>query len=294
MIVKEKKGGQFFELIQGDCLIEMWNIKDGSIDLILCDLPYGTTETSWDSKINLNELWLHYERIISDKGAIILFSSQKFTIELINSNLPLFKYFMVWNKKVAGSFSMAQVRPMLIHEEICVFSKGTTMSGGKNNMNYFPILTDADPNNVRQINNGSSTSEANFGKRKNIQEAKSKKGYNNKKRYPQSIIEYSKYNAECNNTVRVHPTQKPVKLLEWIIRNFTNENMCVLDNAMGSGSTGVACKNTGHNFIGIEKNENYFNIAVSRIKDTEPKTKLADKPKAGGLFSFTDLTTNVD
>jgi len=272
----------------------MYKIKDKSIDLILCDLPYGTTETNWDNKINLNELWLHYERIITDTGAILLFSSQKFTIELVNSNMQLFKFFMVWNKKVAGSFAMAQVRPMLIHEEICVFSKGNTMNGGKNNMNYFPILTDADQNNIRPINNGSSTSEANFGKRKNIIEAKSKKGYNNKKRYPQSIIEYSKYNAECNNTKRVHPTQKPVKLLEWLIQNFTTENMNVLDNAMGSGSTGVACKNTNRNFIGIEKDENYFKIAVSRIKGAEPKNNNFEKVEERGLFSFTDEPDKLD
>jgi site-specific DNA-methyltransferase (adenine-specific) len=255
----------FSHLFLGDCLAEMYRINDKSVDLIICDLPYGTTETNWDNKINLNELWLHYERVITDKGAILLFSSQKFTIELVNSNLEMFKYFMIWNKKVAGSFAMAQVRPMLIHEEICVFSKGTTMSGGKNNMNYFPVLEDAIIENIRPINNGSSTSEVNFGQRKNVRQAKSKNGYDNKKRYPQSIIEYSKYNAECNNTVRVHPTQKPVKLLETLIGNFSKEKMTVLDNCMGSGSTGVACKNLNRNFIGIEKDLKYFKIAQSRI-----------------------------
>jgi len=257
----------FSHLFLGDCLEEMYRIENKSIDLILCDLPYGTTETNWDNKINLNELWLHYERIITDTGAILLFSSQKFTIELINSNTSLFKYFMIWNKKVAGSFAMAQVRPMLIHEEICVFSKGNTMSGGKNNMNYFPILENANPENIRPINNGSSTSEANFGQRKNIREAKSKEGYDNKKRYPQSIIEYSKYNAECNNTKRVHPTQKPVQLLEILISNFSKEGMTILDNCMGSGSTGVACRNTKRNFIGIEKDNNYYKIAKKRINN---------------------------
>jgi site-specific DNA-methyltransferase (adenine-specific) len=180
--------------------------------------------------------------------------------------LTLFKYFMIWNKKVAGSFAMAQVRPMLIHEEICIFSKGTTMSGGKNNMNYFPILQDANPNNIRPINNGSSTSEANFGQRKNIREAKSKEGYDNKKRYPQSIIEYSKYNAECNNTVRVHPTQKPIGVLAQLIENFTKPNMIVLDNTAGSGTTPIACLYEKREYIAIEKEEKYFNIMKERIK----------------------------
>jgi site-specific DNA-methyltransferase (adenine-specific) len=260
----------FYDLYKGDCLeLIPLTIPTQSVDMVLCDLPYGTTETKWDNVLPFDKLWEQYERIITPTGAIVLFSSQNFTVDLINSNRKLFKYFMIWNKKVAGSFAMAQVRPMLIHEEICVFSKGTTMSGGKNNMNYFPLLTDANPDNIRPINNGSSTSEANFGQRKNIREAKSKEGYDNKKRYPQSIIEYSKYNAECNNTVRQHPTQKPVKILEELILMFTNEKMLVVDNCMGSGSTGVACKNTGRNFIGIEKNNEYFKIAKQRIDNVQ-------------------------
>jgi len=155
----------------GDCLEVMKKIPTGAIDLILCDLPYGTTETNWDNVLSFEKLWEHYKRIITPTGAILLFSSKNFTIDLINSNRQMFKYFIVWNKKVAGSFAMAEVRPMLIHEEICVFSKGNIMSGGKNNMNYFPKLKDANPDNVRPINNGSSTSEANFGQRKNIREA---------------------------------------------------------------------------------------------------------------------------
>lgn len=255
------------KLYKGDCLIEMDKIEDESIDLILTDLPYGTTEAKWDKVLPFEKLWKEYERVITSTGAIILFSSQNFTIDLINSNRKLFKYFMIWNKKVAGSFAMAQVRPMLIHEEICVFSKGTTMSGGKNNMNYFPIMTEANPENIRPINNGSSASVTNFGQRKNIREAKSKDGYDNKKRYPQSILEYSKYNAECNNTIRQHPTQKPVHLLEYLIRTYSNENDTILDSTMGSGSTGAACVNTNRKFIGIEKDEKYFEIAENRINE---------------------------
>lgn len=258
----------------GDTIEQMKLIADKSIDAIICDLPYGTTACGWDKLIPLDKLWEQYERVITPKGAIVLFSSQNFTIDLIISNRKMFKYFMIWNKKVSGSFSMAQVRPMLIHEEICVFSKGTIMSGGKNNMNYFPILTDAETNNIRPINKGSSTSEANFGKRKNINEAKSKDGYDNKKRYPQSIIEYSKYNAECNNTVRQHPTQKPIYVLETLIKNFTKEGMLILDNCMGSGSTGIACINTNRNFIGIENNKEYFNISLNRVEEKRKEKEI--------------------
>ena len=260
----------------GDCLELMPLIADESIDMILCDLPYGTTETKWDNVLPFEKLWKEYERIITSTGAIVLFSSQNFTIDLISSNRKLFKYFMIWNKKVAGSFAMAQVRPMLIHEEICVFSKGTTMSGGKNNMNYFPILKDANPNNIRPINNGSSTSEANFGQRKNIREAKSKEGYDNKKRYPQSIIEYSKYNAECNNTVREHPTQKPIGVLTQLIENFTEPNMIVLDNTAGVFSTAIACLETNRKYIVMEKEKEYYNKGLKRILEwkREQKTKL--------------------
>lgn len=251
----------------GDCLDIMPMLPSESIDMILCDLPYGTTETKWDNVLPFEKLWQQYERIITPTGAIVLFSSQKFTVDLINSNRKLFKYFMIWNKKVSGSFAMAQVRPMLIHEEICVFSKGKIMSGGKNNMNYFPKLQNAKQNNIRPINNGSSTSEANFGQRKNIRQAKSKEGYDNKKRYPQSIIEYSKYNAECNNTVREHPTQKPIGLLIQLIENFTQPDMTVLDNTAGVFSTAIACLETNRKYIMIEKEIKYYEIGIKRIEE---------------------------
>lgn len=260
----------FYDLYKGDCLeLIPLTVPTASVDLILCDLPYGTTETKWDKVIPFEKLWEQYERVIKPNGAILLFSSQNFTVDLINSNRKLFKYFMIWDKKVAGSFSMAQVRPMLVHEEICVFSKANIANGSSNNMNYFPILKDAKLNNIRPINNGSSMSEATFGKRKNVLTAKSKEGYDNKKRYPKSIIEYSKYNAECNNTKRQHPTQKPVKLLEELISLFTKEGMIVLDNCMGVGSTGVACVNLGRSFIGIELNETFYKIAMENIKKSK-------------------------
>ncbi len=238
----------------GDCLERMKEIPDGSVDMILCDLPYGTTACKWDMVIPFEPLWEQYKRIIKDGGAIVLTASQPFTTRLISSNYDMFKYCWVWDKELCGSFALANIRPMIIHEDICVFSKGKT--------NYYPIMTNAEEKNIRPINKGSKVSEA-TPVASGI--AKSDVNYNNKKRYPKSIIKYSKYNAECNQLNRVHPTQKPVALFEYLIKTYTSEGDTVLDNCIGSGTTAIACINTNRNFIGIEKDEKYFEIAKKRI-----------------------------
>jgi len=247
------KGGDNI-LIYGDCLEEMKNIKDKSVDMILCDLPYGTTACKWDTVIPFNELWLQYERVIKDGGAIVLTASQPFTSALIMSNPKWFKYEWIWEKtRFTGNLN-AKIMPLKAHESILIFGKGK--------INYFPIKTIAPFDKID--------------KRKNINNSFVKDGscYNGSKafenirtkddgtRYPTSIQKFKNPN---NNLV--HPTQKPVSLMEYLIKTYTNENEMVLDNCMGSGTTGVACKNTNRKFIGIEKDLNYYNIACERIKE---------------------------
>ena len=252
-------------LYLGDCLEIMKDIDDKSIDMILCDLPYGTTACNWDTIIPFEPLWEQYERIIKDNGAIVLTASQPFTTKLINSNIKNFKCCWVWNKEIAGAFTLAKVRPMIVTEDICVFGKS------KGKINYYPIMEDANPKNIRPINKGSSSSQA-TPVAGGI--AKSDKNYNPKKRYPKNILTYSKYMKECNQLNRVHPTQKPVDLFEYLIKTYTNENEIVLDNCIGSGTTAIACINTKRNYIGIEKDENYYRLANDRIEKHKRQGKL--------------------
>ena len=249
------------ELYNGDCLELMKNIPNKSVDMILCDPPYGTTACKWDSVIPFEPMWEQLNRIIKPNGAICLFGSQPFTAELIHSNIKNYKHSWVWDKELCGAFALAKKRPMIVTEDIIVFSNNK----GKK-VNYYPIMVEAEKKNIRPINNGSSSSEA-TPVASGV--AKSDKNYNPKMRYPKNIIKYSKYNKECNQLNRVHPTQKPVELLEYLINTYTKEGCVVLDFTMGSGSTGVACMNTNRKFIGIELDEKYFEIARNRIQDIE-------------------------
>ena len=236
------------ELWQGDCLDGMKRIPDGSVDMILCDLPYGTTSNKWNSIIPMDALWEQYELVINAKGAIVLTASQPFTTKLISSNMNLFKYTWVWNKKKAGNFMLAKYQPMKIHEDIVVFSKEPH--------NYYPIKTPREKIKVSK-NYGFGD---NFGNSKNDGLARS---YTH--RNPQSIIEVS----NASQKGKIHPTQKPVALFEYLIKTYTSEGDMVLDNCMGSGTTGVACKNLNRKFIGIELDETYFNLAKERIESAE-------------------------
>ena len=230
------------QLIHGDCLEKMKDIPDKSIDMILSDLPYGTTACKWDVIIPFEPLWEQYKRIIKDRGAIVLFGSEPFTGQLSASNPSQLKYSLVWNKKQTGNPFLANKQPLKIHEDILIFNSGR----------YFPIMTKG---KMRKKGGGSKS--LIFGNT----EAKE-----NDKYYPVSILEF----PNCSTrTGKLHPTQKPVALLEYLIKTYTVEGETVLDNTMGSGSTGVACINTKRNFIGIEKDDKYFEIAKKRIEEAK-------------------------
>ena len=221
----------------------MKQVSDKSIDMILCDLPYGTTKNKWDSVIPLNKLWKQYERIIKDNGAIVLFSQMPFSAELVHSNLKLFKYEWIWQKDNGTGFLNAKKMPLKIHENILVFYKKLPL--------YNPQMrTGFKPYKCKQGRHST-----NYGayEQGHITES-------NGERYPIDIIEFKKDSG-------LHPTQKPVALLEYLIKTYTNEGETVLDNCMGSGSTGVACVNTNRNFIGYELDEKYFEIAEKRINE---------------------------
>ena len=227
------------EIIHGDCLEVMPQIPSGSIDMILCDLPYGTTACKWDTIIPFEPLWKQYERIIKDNGAIVLFASQPFTTALINSNIKLFRYSWVWEKEQGVNFLMAKKQPLKVHEDICVFSKKQTV--------YNPQMTEGKPYISGKGDSGEVT-----GRVKKVQTK------NNGTRYPRSVIRFK-------GETGLHPTQKPVELCEYLIKTYTNEGDTVLDNCIGSGTTVIACMNTNRNFIGIEKEKKYFDIAKERI-----------------------------
>ena len=229
------------KLIQGDCLEVMKSIPDKSIDAIICDLPYGTTACKWDSVIPFEPLWAQYKRIIKDNGAIVLTASQPFTTALISSNLKDFKYCLVWDKTKSGNFALAKKQPMKSHEDICLFYAKQP--------SYNPQMEIR--GKIRKKGGGLPSD--NFGITPTI-------SYNNTY-YPKSILTFSTGSRVDHH----HPTQKPVALMEYLIKTYTNEGDTVLDNCMGSGTTGVACKNLSRKFIGIEQDANYFEIASKRI-----------------------------
>ena len=233
-------------LHNGDCLELMKDIPDKSVDMILCDLPYGTTRNKWNSIIPLNNLWNEYKRIIKDNGAIVLFSAEPFTSHLITSNIKLFRYDLIWAKPQGSDFLNANRKPLRSHENICVFYKTQPT--------YNAQKTNGKPYKAKS---GETTS-TNFGKFNGNYHTENIDG----KRCPLTVLNF---NGE-HNKGKLHPTQKPVALLEYLIKTYSNEGDTVLDNCMGSGSTGVACVNTNRNFIGIELDENYFNVAKERIE----------------------------
>jgi site-specific DNA-methyltransferase (adenine-specific) len=234
------------QILKGDCLELMKAIPDGSIDMILCDLPYGTTACKWDTIIPFALLWVQYERIIKPNGAIVLTASQPFTSALIMSNIKLFKYNLIWDKVAVTNPMLAKKQPMRCHEDILVFySKQPT---------YNP-----------QMREGVKWSRA--GKKEHITGTLGKSvlfnngGDENEMKYPKSILSFS----NANKTKNQHPTQKPVALFEYLIKTYTNEGETVLDNCAGSGTTAIACLNTNRNYIVMEQDENYYNLMLDRI-----------------------------
>ena len=240
------------ELIQGDCLELMKDISDKSIDAIITDPPYGTTACKWDSVIPFEPMWEQLKRIIKPNGAIVLFGSEPFSSALRMSNIKNYKYDWIWDKERGIGASAVKYRPMKQHEIISVFAN--------NRHNYYPIKTprekilDSTNWKFKKIN----SENGNFN-------SKGKPGRIYKDKFPTSILKYHKDKGECNGTKRVHPTQKPVALMEYLIQTYTNEGETVLDFTMGSGSTGVACKKLNRNFIGIELDSEYFKIAEKHI-----------------------------
>ena len=231
-------------------------INEGvKVDCILTDIPYGTTACKWDNVIPFKPMWERLNKLIKSNGAICLFGSQPFTSALISSNFEMFKYEWVWVKSRTVGFLNAKNAPLKKHENILVFSKGKTSNGNKNNMIYNPQGLIEINKKKKSVNQGNNTIVGN-------RPSRNKEYICKYKGYPNSLLEFK------NESKQVHPTQKPVDLLEYLIKTYTNENDVVLDFTMGSGSTGVACMNTNRKFIGIELDENYFNIAKDRIENS--------------------------
>ena len=237
----------------GDCLEIMPSLPENSIDLVICDPPYGTTSIKWDEVLNFEKMWECYQKVVKPKGVIVLFGSQPFSSQLICSKLDWFRYELVWNKNKCGSPGLAKKRPMKVHENILVFYKDT---GGT----YNPQMETGEPYARK-----SSNPEGYVGR-------KNDHGYglkpvkeftNTGTRYPKSILNISR---DFSAQQQVHPTQKPVPLMEWLVNTYSNEGDTVLDNCMGSGPVGVAAKLLGRNFVGIEYCEEYFKVAKSRIE----------------------------
>lgn len=238
------------QLIHGDCLEKMKDIQDKSIDMILCDLPYGTTACKWDVIIPFEPLWAQYKRVIKERGAIVLFGSEPFSSYLRMSNIKQFKYDWIWDKVRPSGFQIAKYNPMKRHEIISVFQDGS---------NWYPQKEKRDKPVKGRVCSSSDSSPLKYNDGK-------VRVYDEKN--PQSIIVFSKQ----SDGKYIHPTQKPVALLEYLIKTYTLEGETVLDNTMGSGSTGIACINTKRNFIGIEKDDKYFEIAKKRIEEHLTRT----------------------
>lgn len=251
------------KIINGDCLELMKTIPDNSVNLILCDLPYGTTKCKWDSVIDTDKLWKEYKRIlVKPTGVVVLFGQQPFTTKLISANYDWFKYNIIWKKNKTTQYLLANYRPMKCTEDICVFSPGgaAAASRHKGNMTY-------NPQNLIPVNIVKKNSEKRIGKMLNqihhlgpnnklTSDTEYKQSFTN---YPTELIEFD---IESDT---IHETQKPIKLIEYLIKTYSNEGDLVLDNAMGSGTTGIGCVNANRKFIGIELEKKYFDLSYQRI-----------------------------
>ncbi len=241
------------QVIQGDCLEVMKDIPDKSIDMILCDLPYGTTACKWDTIIPFEPLWEQYKRIIKDNGAIVLTASQPFTSALVMSNVKMFKYEWVWLKSNKTGHLNGKCRPLKSHENILVYSKSEARAGGKN-MKY-------SPQGLIEINKTVTESRKDKGINHNyFRESRNKKQYTQQfSSYPDALLSFPQ------DKNKFHPTQKPVALFEYLIKTYTNEGDLVLDSCAGSGTTGVAARNLNRNFILIEQEQAYIDIINKRL-----------------------------
>lgn len=240
-----------FQLFQGDCIEVMRGLPDKSVNLVCCDLPYGTTNCEWDNLIEIDDLWDEYRRLLAKGGCVVLFGAMPFTARLVASNYHWFKDHLVWNKNKCGSPGLANIRPMRVHEDILVFAPGRTT--------YNPQMTTGTPYSRKSKN-----PEGYVGK-------KNDHGYglkprtefhNDGTRFPKSIVDISR---DFSAQQQVHAAQKPVPLLTWLVNTYSNPGDVVLDNAMGSGTTGVACAMTGRRFVGIDTNPEHVKLSRERI-----------------------------
>jgi site-specific DNA-methyltransferase (adenine-specific) len=251
------------QIIEGDCLEVMKDIPDKSVDMILCDLPYGTTACKWDTVIPFEPLWEQYKRLIKSNGAIVLTASQPFTSALVMSNTKMFKYEWIWKKNRPTGMTHCANMPMKDYEDVLVFSKGSIGHRHliKNRMNYFP-------QGVKECNKiNSHTSWGMEGTQERKSQAKTY--LVTKENYPRMVLEFKKDDA-----IRLHPTQKPVALFEYLIKTYTQPGEIVLDNCIGSGTTAIAAHNTGRFFIGIEKEPKYCEIARKRLEQAQMQQSL--------------------
>lgn len=236
-----------FQLMQGNCLEMMKLIPDGSVDMVLCDLPYGTTQNKWDCPIDLEKLWPEYWRVCKASAAIVLTAQTPFDKVLGVSQINNLRYEWIWEKSAATGFLNAKKAPLKAHENIMVFYRRLPT--------YNPEMTAG--HTIKRVNASFASHGENYSKSSSVRGP-----YESTQRYPRSVQKFAKDNRMLNQ----HPTQKPVALMEYLIRTYTNEGMTVLDNCMGSGTTGVACINTGRRFIGIEMDSEYFQVAKARIE----------------------------
>jgi len=238
------------KLYQGDCLELMKDIPDGSVDMILCDLPYGATRNLWDREIDMCLLWQEYSRIIKECGAIVLFGQGMFTADLMKSNPKMWRYNLIWEKTHPTGFLNANRMPLRLHEDILIFYKKQPTYNPQKSNGHTPVHA-----YTKHTSDGTNYGATKVGI----------SGGGSTERFPTSILRFK----SDKQTEAYHPTQKPVALLEYLILTYTNEGETVLDNCMGSGSTGVACVNTERNFIGMELDQKYFEIAKRRIEEAE-------------------------
>lgn len=255
MNFQDLRNGRFYN---EDCFDAMRDIPDGAIDMILCDLPYGTTYAKWDSVLDLDALWKEYLRLIKDNGAIVLTASQPFTSQLVMSKPDLFRHEWIWDKKNAANFANAKIGPLKQHENVLVF--------GKNKVKYNPIKVQGKPNHKQGKNANKNISETRLISDRVDDDLSGMK-------FPKSIIEFPKHSSQ----VGLHPTQKPVEFFEYLIKTYTNENEIVLDNTAGSGTTAIAAINTNRKWVCIEKKpktdnpdedrDEYYKIAIERIQN---------------------------
>lgn len=239
-----------------DCLEGMKRIPDGSVDCVICDLPYGTTDCAWDSVIPLDKLWAEYNRIVKPNGAIVLFGQEPFSTMLRMSNFDCWKYDWIWDKKSKQGFLNAKKRPLKQHELISVFSYGTPV--------YYPqMITKGEPRYKGRYNKRRGDGDGCYGKYGN-------EGSYNNTYYPSTILEFS----NASHVDVWHPTQKPVALIQYLIRTYSNEGDTILDNCMGSGTTAIAAIREKRNFIGFEKSEEYWRKSMERIRNELSQQKL--------------------